>query len=282
MSISEMKLAIYESYSNGEISKDTAIRLINSFEKASINNKLDTVFESVDNAESSFMETAIKYSTGEVSQEIFEAEAKSFADKIKDAWEAFKKWLKGLIGKITGNSPKDTNISIHEWKYKAMQQCASDLSRASSKKFRGDDSYDWMIVEYVCEAEDNFAMQKKKDSKKKINVSAKKIHDLDEKIHKYCDKITSNAESASGTMKNKIMKSIRGISNKSTSIDNMVYGLSFGAGSNTSMQNLNDELQRQSIQQANDMAMRQSINSANMSMSLAASGGMNPYMYGMM
>lgn len=50
MNFNEMKFAIYESYSNGKISKDTAIRLINSFEKASINNKLDTVFESVDNA----------------------------------------------------------------------------------------------------------------------------------------------------------------------------------------------------------------------------------------
>ena len=282
MSVSEMKLAIYESYSNGEISKDTAIRLINSFEESSINYKFNTIFESVDNAESSFMEAAIKYSVGDVSQEFFEAEAKSFVDKIKDAWEAFKKWLKGLIGKITGNSPKDTDISIHEWKYKAMKQCVSDLSSASSKKFRGDDTYDWTIVECVKEAEDNFALQKKKDSKKKINVSAKKIHNLDEKIHKYCEKITSNAESASGSMKKQVMKSIRGISNKSTSIDNTVYGLSFGTNANNAMQNLNDEVQRQSIQQANDMAMRQSINAANMSMSLAASGGMNPYMYGMM
>lgn len=100
MNFNEMKLAIYESYSNGEITRDAASRLINSFENASIDHELDLALEAVDNAESSFMESAMQYSTGEVAQEVFEAEAKSFGDAVKKAWAAFKKWVKDIIDKI--------------------------------------------------------------------------------------------------------------------------------------------------------------------------------------
>lgn len=100
MNFNEMKLAIYESYSNGEITRDAASRLINSFENASIDHELDLALEAVDNAESSFMESAIQYSSGEVAQEVFEAEAKSFGDAVKKAWAAFKKWVTDIISKI--------------------------------------------------------------------------------------------------------------------------------------------------------------------------------------
>ena len=101
MNFNEMKLAIYESYSNGEITRDAASRLINSFENASIDHELDLALEAVDNAESSFMESAMQYSTGEVAQEVFEAEAKSFGAAVKKAWEAFKKWVKDIVSKVT-------------------------------------------------------------------------------------------------------------------------------------------------------------------------------------
>lgn len=100
MNFNEMKLAIYESYSNGEMSKEAATRLINSFENASIDHELDLALEAVNNAESSFMESAMQYSTGEVAQEVFEAEAKSFGEAVKKAWTAFKKWVKDIIDKI--------------------------------------------------------------------------------------------------------------------------------------------------------------------------------------
>lgn len=100
MNFNEMKLAIYESYSNGEMSKDAAARLINSFENASIDHELDLALEAVDNAESSFMESAMQYSTGEVAQEVFEAEAKSFGETVKKAWTAFKKWVSEIVSKI--------------------------------------------------------------------------------------------------------------------------------------------------------------------------------------
>ncbi len=100
MNFNEMKLAIYESYSNGEITRDAASRLINSFENASMDHELDLALEAVDNAESSFMESAMKYSTGDIAQEVFEAKATSLGDKVKKAWETFKKWVKDIINKI--------------------------------------------------------------------------------------------------------------------------------------------------------------------------------------
>lgn len=100
MNFSEMKRDIYESWKDGEITKDTAARLLISFESACIDHELDLAMEAVDNAESSFMESAMHYSSGESTQEVFEAEAKSFGDAVKKAWEAFKKWVKNIVEKI--------------------------------------------------------------------------------------------------------------------------------------------------------------------------------------
>lgn len=101
MNFNEMKFAIYESYKNGEMSKDTASRLMTTFENASIDHELDLAMEAVDSAEASFMESAVQYSNGDATQEVFEASAKSLGDKVKAAFQAFKKWVKDIIDKIS-------------------------------------------------------------------------------------------------------------------------------------------------------------------------------------
>ena len=101
MNFSEMKRDIYESWKNGEITKDTAARLLISFESASIDHELDLAMEAVDSAETSFMESAVQYSNGNATQEVFEASAKSLGDKVKAAFQAFKKWVKDIIDKIS-------------------------------------------------------------------------------------------------------------------------------------------------------------------------------------
>lgn len=101
MNFNEMKFAIYESYKNGEMSKDAASRLMTTFENASIDHELDLAMEAVDSAEASFMESAVQYSNGDATQEVFEASAKSLGDKVKDAFQAFKKWVKDIIDKIS-------------------------------------------------------------------------------------------------------------------------------------------------------------------------------------
>ena len=117
MGLDNMKLTICESYKNGELSKDVASRLLSAFETASIDHELDLAMEAVDTAETSFMESAMQYSTGDASQEVFEASAKALGDKVKNAFQAFKKWVKEIIDKIskkilemkaklTGENPK--------------------------------------------------------------------------------------------------------------------------------------------------------------------------------
>lgn len=101
MNFNEMKFAIYESYKNGEMSKDAASRLMTTFENASIDHELDLAMEAVDSAEASFMESAVQYSNGDATQEVFEASAKSLGDKVKAAFQAFKKWVKDIIDKIS-------------------------------------------------------------------------------------------------------------------------------------------------------------------------------------
>lgn len=101
MNFNDMKYAIYESYKNGEMSKDAATRLLESFESASIDSDLDIALEAADTAQSSFMESAMSYSNGYESQAVFEKKAESLSDKVKAAWEAFKKWIKQMIDKIS-------------------------------------------------------------------------------------------------------------------------------------------------------------------------------------
>ncbi len=101
MNFNDMKYAIYESYKNGEMSKDAATRLLESFESASIDRDLDIALEAADAAQSSFMESAMSYSNGYESQAVFEKKAESLSDKVKAAWEAFKKWIKQMIDKIS-------------------------------------------------------------------------------------------------------------------------------------------------------------------------------------
>lgn len=101
MNFNDMKYSIYESYKNGEMSKDAATRLLESFESASIDRDLDIALEAVESAQSSFMESAMSYKNGYESQAIFEKKAESLSDKVKAAWEAFKKWIKQMIDKIS-------------------------------------------------------------------------------------------------------------------------------------------------------------------------------------
>lgn len=141
MNFNEMKFAIYESYTNGEMSKDAASRLMTAFENASIDHELDLAMEAVDSAESSFMESAVQYSNGNSTQEVFEASAKSLGDKVKDAFKAFKKWVKDIIDKIskkilemkakvTGENPKTVLL---KYDLKKLNKTLDDIAAKLQK-----------------------------------------------------------------------------------------------------------------------------------------------------
>lgn len=100
MNFNELKDAIHESLDNGSITESAATRLLDQFENADIDYELDVALNEAAMAESSFMESAVSYSTADESYDHFVTEAKTFADKVKKAWEAFKKWVKEIIQKL--------------------------------------------------------------------------------------------------------------------------------------------------------------------------------------
>ena len=100
MNFNELKDAIHEGLDNGTITESAANRLLAQFENADIDYDLDMALNEASMAESSFMESAVSYSTADESYDHFVTEAKTFADKVKKAWEAFKKWVKEIIKKL--------------------------------------------------------------------------------------------------------------------------------------------------------------------------------------
>ena len=99
----KLQLSIYESYSNGEITKDACDSLINS-----IYNKIgDSIVEEAENAENEFINTSLNMLTENThdSNLLMEA-ANTFSNKVKTLWEKFKAWLKALINRLFDRKEK--------------------------------------------------------------------------------------------------------------------------------------------------------------------------------
>lgn len=99
----KLQLSIYESYSNGEMTKDTCDSLINS-----IYNKIgDSIVEEAENAENEFINASLSVLTENTHDSNLLIEASNtFADKVKTLWEKFKAWLKALINRLFGRKEK--------------------------------------------------------------------------------------------------------------------------------------------------------------------------------
>lgn len=113
---SEMKLFIYEAYTNGDIDIATAKKLIGNIDDTAIlESQYLSAMNDIDIAESAFMESALQYASGDTTQAVFEKSAESIGKKIAAAWEKFKKWVKSLWEKIISKfkkQPKEKKIKV--------------------------------------------------------------------------------------------------------------------------------------------------------------------------
>ena len=103
----KLQLSIYESYSNGDITKDACDNLVNS-----IYNKIgDNIVEEAENAENEFINSSLSVLTENThdSNLLMEA-ANTFSDKVKALWEKFKAWLKALINRLFGRKENFKHI----------------------------------------------------------------------------------------------------------------------------------------------------------------------------
>ncbi len=123
-------------------------------------------------------------------------EKDSLSDKIKKAWEAFKKWLSDLINKLTGKKINDRKVDVQEHKWNALNKCASYVSKAASSNFTDDDADADPVIDNLFLASECFSV-KTALSQKTTTVTVQDVHDLTLKIHKDLDKITEKADKGS-------------------------------------------------------------------------------------
>lgn len=129
MDYMKLKLAIYESYGNGEMTSEACSRLIDSLDMK----YGESIAEEAENAENDFVNASLKVFTESAGEEVLTEAAKDFGAKIKAAWEKFKAWIKKIIEKILnlGKKPEQQKAKIRV--PKALDKALSDAKKWIAK-----------------------------------------------------------------------------------------------------------------------------------------------------
>ena len=96
MTFDKLRLSIFEAYQNEEISRETCQNMLESV----MDMEGDHIVAEAEAIRADFMGVALECANGGVEFAAFEKKAETFGDKVKGAWEKFKKWLAGLIDSI--------------------------------------------------------------------------------------------------------------------------------------------------------------------------------------
>ena len=125
----KLKLAIYESYGNGEMTSEACSRLIDSLDMK----YGESIAEEAANAENDFINASLKVVTESAGEDALTEAAKDFGAKIKAAWEKFKAWIKKIIEKILnlGKKPEQQKAKIQV--PKALDKALSDAKKWIAK-----------------------------------------------------------------------------------------------------------------------------------------------------
>lgn len=110
MDYMKLRLSIYESYGNGEMTSDTCSHLIDHLDEK----YGESIAEEAANAENDFINSSLKVFTESAGEDALTEAAKDFGAKIKAAWEKFKAWIKKIIEKILnlGKKPEQQKAEI--------------------------------------------------------------------------------------------------------------------------------------------------------------------------
>lgn len=129
MDYMKLKLAIYESYGNGEMTSEACSHLIDHLDEK----YGESIAEEAANAENDFINASLNVFTESAGEEALTEAAKNFGAKIKAAWEKFKAWIKKIIEKILslGKKPEQQKSKIQV--PKALDKALSDAKKWIAK-----------------------------------------------------------------------------------------------------------------------------------------------------
>ncbi len=129
-----LKLSLYERCECGDISAAACESMI-----CNIDNKRgEDIVTEMRHAETEFIDSTmnIMESAANIDTDIITEAAKTFGDKVRALWEKFKKWVKGIIDKITGRSKKAKKgkIKVPKGLMKALEQLKNGLNKLKGAK----------------------------------------------------------------------------------------------------------------------------------------------------
>ncbi len=129
-----LKLSLYERCECGDISEAVCESMI-----CNIDNKRgEDIVSEMRHAETEFIDSTmnIMESAASIDTDIVVEAAKTFGDKVRALWEKFKKWVKGIIDKITGRSKKAKKgkIKVPKGLMKALDQLKNGLNKLKGAK----------------------------------------------------------------------------------------------------------------------------------------------------
>lgn len=135
MDFYELKSMIYEGASDGSISSEAALNLMNMIDSES-SSYMEEAISEMDLAESTFIETAIDYANGDAACAYFEKKAESFGQKVSNALAKFKKWVAELWNKLLtklGARKREEKVSLPKAAVDLLKNIDKSLVDISAK-----------------------------------------------------------------------------------------------------------------------------------------------------
>lgn len=127
MNYNQIKLSIYESYSNNEITFEATKSLIDIIDNAYV----DSIVSEMADAEHEFISTSLSIVTESADITALTEAANTFSEKAKALWNKVKAWFKTIIDKILGRKKQGegTEVIAHP----KLKSAMGDMSKAVSK-----------------------------------------------------------------------------------------------------------------------------------------------------
>lgn len=120
MTFDKLRLSIFEAYQNEEISRETCQNMLESV----MDMEGDHIVAEAEAIRADFMGVALECANGNVEFAAFEKKAETFGDKVKAAWEKFKKWVSNIIESIKKKVCPKKKVSVSEQFLAFLDKCA--------------------------------------------------------------------------------------------------------------------------------------------------------------
>lgn len=135
MDFYDLKSMIYEGASDGSISSEAALDLMNMIDSES-SSYMEEAISEMNLAESTFIETAIDYANGDAACAYFEKKAETFGQKVSNALAKFKKWVSELWDKLLtklGARKREEKVSVPKAAVDLLKNIDKSLIDISAK-----------------------------------------------------------------------------------------------------------------------------------------------------